>query len=70
MGKSWKLYYNPGGTVAEHAGSQTPAGGADKCTAQVRFIPERGELWTTCQNHGFLALRFTNGAWPFPDEKK
>ena len=61
-------YYNPGAKTEELPGSQTPmADRADKCTAQVRFIPERGELWTTCQNNGFLALKFTNGAWPFKD---
>ncbi len=37
----------------------------DWCTAQVRLIPERGELWTTCQDNGFMVLRFTNGVWPF-----
>ncbi len=37
---------------------------ADWCTAQVRLIPERGELWTTCQDNGFMVLRFTNGVWP------
>ena len=38
---------------------------ADWCSAQVRLIPERGELWTTCQDNGFMVLRFTNGVWPF-----
>ncbi len=38
---------------------------ADWCSAQVRMIPERGELWTTCQDNGFMVLRFTNGVWPF-----
>lgn len=37
----------------------------DWCTAQVRLIPQRGELWTTCQDNGFQVLRFTNGVWPF-----
>ncbi len=37
----------------------------DWCSAQVRLIPERGELWTTCQDNGFMVLRFTNGVWPF-----
>ncbi len=40
---------------------------ADWCSAQVRLIPERGELWTTCQDNGFMVLRFTNGVWPFVD---
>lgn len=40
---------------------------ADKCPAQVRIIPERGELWTQCQDNEFLVLRFTNGVWPFDE---
>ncbi len=72
-------YYNPPAQVGRHAdlpGSEHASGGAsaltrannlstDWCTAQVRLIPERGELWTTCQDNGFLVLRFTNGVWPF-----
>jgi hypothetical protein len=23
-------------------------------------------LQTTCQDNGFLTLKFTNGVWPFP----
>lgn len=38
---------------------------ADWCSALVRLIPERGELWSTCQDNGFMMLRFTNGVWPF-----
>ncbi|AXQ27807.1 hypothetical protein D0B54_03570 [Solimonas sp. K1W22B-7] len=37
----------------------------DWCTANIRIIPERGELWTTCHDNGFMVLRFTNGVWPF-----
>lgn len=40
---------------------------ADWCSAQVRFVERpngEGELWTTCQDNGFLILKFTNGAWP------
>lgn len=40
---------------------------APYCSSQVRLIAERGELWTTCQDNGFLALKFTNGVWPFKD---
>lgn len=43
---------------------------ADWCTAQVRFVPERGELWTSCMDNGFLALKFTNGVWPFDDHRE
>jgi len=25
---------------------------------------KRGMLWTTCQDNGFLMLKFTNGVWP------
>jgi hypothetical protein len=49
-----------GGTPGE-----PPNLSADWCSAYVRLIPERGELWTTCQDNGFLVLRFTNGVWPF-----
>ncbi|MGH3736151.1 MAG: hypothetical protein ACRDT6_11110 [Micromonosporaceae bacterium] len=42
---------------------------ADWCTAQVRFVPERGELWTSCLDNGFLTLKFTNGVWPFSDHR-
>jgi hypothetical protein len=40
---------------------------ADWCSANVRFrrTATGGELWTSCQDNGFLLLRFTNGAWPF-----
>ncbi len=72
-------YYNPPaqeGNRAAIPGSQHangPLGSlagttsltADWCSAQVRLIPERGELWTTCQDNGFMVLRFTNGVWPF-----
>ncbi|MCW2829713.1 MAG: hypothetical protein JWP31_405 [Aeromicrobium sp.] len=36
---------------------------ADFCTSPPRFVgPDR--LWVTCQDNGFLALRFTNRAYP------
>jgi hypothetical protein len=38
----------------------------EQCTAQIRFVPERHELWTSCMDNGFLVLGFTNGVWPFP----
>ena len=62
-------YYNPPAQVPKKAqlgGSQRGGGTADWCSAQVRFIKATGELWTTCQDNGFLVLKFTNGAWPFP----
>ncbi len=74
-------YYNPPAQVgeqqrlqgSEHAnGLVTNALGGnnlstDWCTAQVRFVREAGELWTTCQDNGFMVLQFTNGVWPFTD---
>lgn len=63
-------YYNPGGRNEILKGSSHSQNGAfptDRCAAQVRFIPERAELWTQCQDNEFLVLRFTNGVWPFND---
>jgi hypothetical protein len=42
-------------------------GTADHCSAQVRFVPERAEIWTQCQDNEFMVLHFTNGVWPFKD---
>lgn len=50
---------NPGGS-SQHGG-----GTAGYASSAVRFIPERGEVWFTDQDHGFFAMRFTNGVWPF-----
>jgi hypothetical protein len=33
----------------------------DWCTSPPRFVGT-DQLWVTCQDNGFLALRFTNGA--------
>jgi hypothetical protein len=35
---------------------------ADWCSSPPAFV--KGQLWVTCQDNGFLALRFTNGAYP------
>lgn len=35
---------------------------ADWCSSPPAFV--RGQLWVTCQDNGFLALKFTNGAHP------
>ena len=43
--------------------------GPDWCNAQVHLDADRGTLWTTCQDNGLLMLKFTNGAWPFPQSK-
>jgi hypothetical protein len=66
-------YYNPAGTTTASPGSnhvsvgQWRAGGPDWCNAQVHLDAAAGTLWTTCQDNGVLMLKFTNGAWPFPE---
>jgi hypothetical protein len=66
-------YYNPAGTTTPSPGSnhfsfgQWVAGGPDWCNAQVHLNATQGTLWTTCQDNGLLMLKFTNGAWPFPE---
>jgi hypothetical protein len=68
-------YYNPAGTTTPSPGSnhvsigQWRAGGPDWCSAQVHLNAVDGTLWTTCQDNGLLTLKFTNGAWPFPQSK-
>jgi hypothetical protein len=65
-------YYNPAGTTTLSPGSNHNrnggwvAGGPDWCTAQIRLDAQAGTLMTMCQDNGFLALKFTNGVWPFP----
>ena len=71
-------YFNPpaqtgmGGQLRGSEHGMSPANNltTDWCSAQVRFLPKRGELWTTCQDNGFLALKFTNGVWPFDEHRK
>jgi hypothetical protein len=68
-------YYNPAGTTTASPGSnhvsigQWRSGGPDWCNAQVHLDANNGTLWTTCQDNGLLTLKFTNGAWPFPQSK-
>jgi len=65
-------YYNPAGTTDASPGSNHlrtggwVAGGPDWCNAQVRLDVATASLQTTCQDNGFLSLKFTNGVWPFP----
>jgi len=65
-------YFNPAGTASAPPGtnhtinSNYKAGGPDWCSAQVHLNASNGTLWTTCQDHGLLVLKFTNGVWPFP----
>jgi hypothetical protein len=68
-------YFNPAGTTTPSVGSnhattgQWRAGGPDWCSAQVHLDADNGTLWTTCQDNGFLMLKFTHGVWPFPQSK-
>jgi hypothetical protein len=68
-------YYNPAGTTtaspgSNHAGfGQWRAGGPDWCSAQVHMNAENGTLWSSCQDNGFLMLKFTNNVWPFRDTR-
>jgi hypothetical protein len=54
-------------SVLATAGFVPSDGRVDACTSPVRLVPERGELWTTCTDNGFMVLKFTNGVWPFKD---
>ena len=56
-------HFNPQATVK----SNTPAGGPDWCTAQIRLDATAGTLETTCQDNGFLSLKFEGDVWPFPE---
>ena len=64
-------YFNPPAQLLKQ--EQLPASNnsgektADYCSANVRFkrTQEGGELWTTCQDNGFMILKFTNSVWPF-----
>jgi hypothetical protein len=66
-------YFNPAGTTVASPGSnhnafaQWRAGGPDWCSAQVHLNADNGTLWSTCQDNGLLALKFTHGVWPFPE---
>jgi hypothetical protein len=66
-------YYRPPGQVAKAGalpGSNHAATGqggeltADWCSSQVRFVKQTRQLWTTCQDNGFLVLQFADGVWP------
>ncbi|HEY4040163.1 MAG TPA: hypothetical protein VGM15_15190, partial [Burkholderiaceae bacterium] len=71
-------YFNPPGVTTPSYGSQhfnstvstssnTHAGNPDWCSAQLRLDAREGTLETTCQDNGFLALKFEHGVWPFED---
>jgi hypothetical protein len=66
-------YYNPPAQIgknaqlpsSEHAGTSGGIAGeltADWCSSPPRFVGT--QLWVTCQDNGFMALRFTNNAYP------
>lgn len=42
--------------------SRQPDLTADWCSSAPRFV--NGQLWATCNDNGFMILRFTNGAYP------
>ncbi|HUP91088.1 MAG TPA: hypothetical protein VM074_02490 [Solimonas sp.] len=63
-------YYNPPaqvGKAAELTGSEHAGGGAnlttDWCSSPPRFVGD-DQLWVTCQDNGFMVLKFTNSAYP------
>jgi hypothetical protein len=62
-------YFVPPAVTSPSPGSfnnaTTASGRPDHCSAQLRFDARMASLMTTCRDNGFLALRFTNGAWPF-----
>jgi hypothetical protein len=64
-------YFNPPGVKTVSPGSNHTAnrgfvlGGPDWCSAQIHLDKAKGELWSTCHDNGALALKFTNGVWPF-----
>jgi hypothetical protein len=64
-------YFNPAGLKTVSPGSNHTAnrgfvlGGPDWCSAQIHLDKVKGELWTSCHDNGALALKFTNGVWPF-----
>jgi hypothetical protein len=62
-------YFNPATVTTISPGSQNTRtvvnGRADHCTANFYIDKVKGELWTTCQDNGFMTLKFTNGAYPF-----
>ncbi|HVT34163.1 MAG TPA: hypothetical protein VHE37_01160 [Nevskiaceae bacterium] len=76
-------YYNPPAQVgksaqltgSEHANGllqvYAPANlTADWCSSPPRFVEQADgerQLWVTCQDNGFMVLKFTNGSYPVAD---
>jgi len=65
--QKWAAGQLPGSEHGFPADRQPPNGTADWCTSQIRFYhaPDgTWQLWAQCQDNGFMALRFTNRAYP------
>jgi hypothetical protein len=60
-------YFVPPSVTTPSPGSQdarAAPGRPDHCSAQMRLDAATASLMTTCQDNGFLALKFTHGVWP------
>jgi hypothetical protein len=62
-------YFAPPSVTTPSPGSwnnrASAMGRPDHCSAQIRLDHTAGTLMTTCQDNGFLALKFASGTWPF-----
>jgi hypothetical protein len=63
-------YFVPPSVAAPGPGSvnnnATASGRVDHCSAQIWADRRSETMMTTCQDNGFLVLKFTNAAWPPP----
>jgi hypothetical protein len=66
-------YFNPAAVTTPSPGSQNnrsaATGRPDHCSAQIHLDAATASLQTSCQDNGFLSLKFTNGVWPFEDSR-
>jgi hypothetical protein len=67
-------YFNPPAVTSVSPGSQHAKTAAiadgkhpDHCSAQIRLDARTRTLQTSCQDNGFLLLKFRDGVWPFED---
>jgi hypothetical protein len=67
-------YFNPPAVTSvspgsQHANTAAVADGKhpDHCSAQIRLDARAGTLQTSCQDNGFLLLKFREDVWPFED---
>ena len=62
-------YFVPPSVTTPSPGSwnnrSAATGRPDHCSAQIRLDAATASLMTTCQDNGFIALRFAPGVWPF-----